>query len=247
MRGAAGRRSRDDAGPGSLLSSATWKAGNICPSLNCAELLENMLRADPPSSSPAAVRPHPQSTATSSVPALGNRTRGPEIVTAVRQWRLIRGVSNSLDQYTDYGTDVRDLACRRALRLQARCCHSVGVSRRGLGGSSRLRRRVRWPAAPAGPDGWLPAGFHRRRVHRGRLAERGWERRPLTTALAMTLGTLALFVPGLIWLASFVGTRNVLAVGFVPFIPGAVIKIALASLLLPQGWKVLRWLRGTSV
>ena len=63
----------------------------------------------------------------------------------------------------------------------------------------------------------------------------------------MTLGTLALFVPGLIWLAPFVGLQNVLAVGFVPFIPGAVIKIALASLLLPQGWKVLRWLRGTSV
>ena len=46
MRGAAGRRSRDDAGPGSLLSSATWKAGNICPSLNCAELLDHVLGAD---------------------------------------------------------------------------------------------------------------------------------------------------------------------------------------------------------
>ncbi len=30
----------------SLLSSATWKAGNICPSLNCAELLEQVLGAD---------------------------------------------------------------------------------------------------------------------------------------------------------------------------------------------------------
>ena len=49
---------------------------------------------------PAAVRPHAQSTATSSVPALRNRTPGPEIATAVRQWRLIRSVSNSLDHYT---------------------------------------------------------------------------------------------------------------------------------------------------
>ena len=31
-----------------------------------------------------------------------NCTPGPEIPTVVRQWRLIRGVSNSLDQYTGH-------------------------------------------------------------------------------------------------------------------------------------------------
>lgn len=94
-----------------------------------------------------------------------------------------------------------------------------------------------------GPTGGYLLGFIAAAFIVGRLAERGWDRRPLTTALAMTLGTLALFVPGLIWLAPFVGPHNVLATGFVPFIPGAIIKISLASLLLPQGWKVLRWLR----
>ncbi len=95
-----------------------------------------------------------------------------------------------------------------------------------------------------GPTGGYLLGFIAAVFVVGRLAERGWDRRPLTTALAMTLGTLALFVPGLIWLAPFVGPRNVLALGFMPFIPGAIIKISLASLLLPQGWKALRWLRG---
>ncbi len=78
----------------------------------------------------------------------------------------------------------------------------------------------------------------------GVLAERGWDRRPAKAALAMMMDTIALFVPGLIWVAPFVGLHNVLSAGLLPFMPGAIIKIALAAALLPQGWKALRWLRG---
>ena len=95
-----------------------------------------------------------------------------------------------------------------------------------------------------GPTGGYLVGFVLGAFVTGVLSERGWDRRLVMTALAMTLGTIALFVPGLIWLAFIVGPHNVLTAGFWPFLPGAVIKIALATALLPQGWKVLHWLGG---
>ncbi len=99
--GARPPRGRTTAEPSSLLSSATWNAGNICPSLNCAELLEHVLGADlwrlPRRQQCALILKY------GNIERAGGRncTPGPEIATAVRQWRLIRGVSNSLDQYTD--------------------------------------------------------------------------------------------------------------------------------------------------
>ena len=95
-----------------------------------------------------------------------------------------------------------------------------------------------------GPTGDYLVGFVGAAFITGVLAGRGWDRRPAKTALAMALGTITLYVPGLIWLGLFVGPDRVLAAGLVPFIPGAVIKIALATALLPQGWKILRWLGG---
>lgn len=73
----------------------------------------------------------------------------------------------------------------------------------------------------------------------GRLAERGWDRTPLTTALAMTLATAVIFLCGLAWLSAFIPSTNLLAFGLFPFLPGAVLKIALATVLLPSAWKLL--------
>jgi biotin transport system substrate-specific component len=91
-----------------------------------------------------------------------------------------------------------------------------------------------------GPTGGYLLGFVLAAGIVGWLAERGWDRRPALTALAMTFGTLAIFLPGLLWLGRFVGFDAVLATGFVPYLPGAVVKIALATVLLPVGWRVLR-------
>ncbi len=95
-----------------------------------------------------------------------------------------------------------------------------------------------------GPTGGYLVGFILAAFITGLLAEQGWDRRPAKAAVAMMLGTIALYVPGLIWLAPFVGLHNVLSAGLLPFMPGAIIKIALAAAMLPQGWTVLRWLRG---
>ena len=73
----------------------------------------------------------------------------------------------------------------------------------------------------------------------GSLTERGWDRRPWTMALAMAVSSLVIFACGVLWLGRFVGWENVLQTGFFPFIPGDLIKIALATALLPAGWKLL--------
>ncbi len=93
-----------------------------------------------------------------------------------------------------------------------------------------------------GPTGGYLIGFVLAAYIVGLLAEHGWDRHISTTALDMTIGTALLFAPGLLWLMFFVGPKAVIAAGLIPFLPGAVIKIALATALLPAGWKALRWL-----
>jgi len=99
-------------------------------------------------------------------------------------------------------------------------------------------------AAMLGPTGGYLLGFVAAAYVVGRLAERGWDRHAATTVLAMVLGNLAIYACGLIWLSFFAGAlggRGVLAVGLYPFLLGDLLKIALAALLLPSGWRLLRF------
>jgi len=74
----------------------------------------------------------------------------------------------------------------------------------------------------------------------GRLAERGWDRKVSTTVLSMVLGTVLIYVPGVLWLAGFVGgLGEAVVLGVLPFLLGAVIKIAVAAGVLPGAWKLL--------
>jgi biotin transport system substrate-specific component len=105
------------------------------------------------------------------------------------------------------------------------------------------------PAALAGPTGGYLIGFVAAAYLVGALAERGWDRRATTTALAIIAGNIVLYGFGLAWLfclthlfGSF-STTNILAVGLYPFLPGEVVKIALAVAILPSTWKIFHHFR----
>ncbi|HUS92950.1 MAG TPA: biotin transporter BioY [Phycisphaerae bacterium] len=90
-----------------------------------------------------------------------------------------------------------------------------------------------------GPSGGYLAGFLPAAALTGFLAARGWDRRFGTTVAAMLLGTLTIYVPGVLWLAGFVGLPAAARGGMVVFLPGDAIKVLLAAFLLPAGWKLL--------
>ena len=91
-----------------------------------------------------------------------------------------------------------------------------------------------------GPTGGYLVGFVAAAFLVGWLAERGWDRRFGTTLAAMTLGNLVIYGVGAVWLAVFVGgVSRAWSLGVVPFLPGDAIKIVLAAVLLPGGWKLL--------
>jgi biotin transport system substrate-specific component len=105
------------------------------------------------------------------------------------------------------------------------------------------------PAMFFGPTGGFLVGFLPAAYLVGALAERGWDRRAITTMLAMVLGSVAMYACGLAWLSclnNLLGRPlggGVLALGLYPFLAGDVLKIALATFLLPSGWKLIQYFR----
>lgn len=90
-----------------------------------------------------------------------------------------------------------------------------------------------------GPTGGFLHGFVAAALVTGLLAQRGWDRRVVTTILAMFCGNILIHAFGLLWLSFLVGFKSALATGAYPFIAGDLVKIALAAALLPTGWKLL--------
>ncbi|MGO1117720.1 biotin transporter BioY [Rhodovibrionaceae bacterium A322] len=81
----------------------------------------------------------------------------------------------------------------------------------------------------------------------GWLAEKGWDRSVLTTAFALLLGNIVLYVPGILWLGSVVGwDKPVLEWGLTPFIIGDLVKLALAAAIFPLVWQVMKKLQAKS-
>lgn len=74
----------------------------------------------------------------------------------------------------------------------------------------------------------------------GLLAERGWDRRFVTAAAAMAIGSVVILLSGWAWLTRFVGPAAAWAAGVAPFLIGDVVKIALAAAVLPSGWALLK-------
>jgi biotin transport system substrate-specific component len=77
----------------------------------------------------------------------------------------------------------------------------------------------------------------------GALAERGWDRTPLRAGAAMLAGNAVIYLIALPWLALFVGSERVLVAGLLPFLPGDLIKVAIAAAILPTAWAVVGRIR----
>jgi biotin transport system substrate-specific component len=99
-----------------------------------------------------------------------------------------------------------------------------------------------------GPRGGYLVGFIAAAYAVGLLAERGWDRRIGTTVLAMLFGEASMYAVALSWLFCLrfifrvpIGAGSILAVGLYPFIVGDILKIVLAAILLPSGWKLLKF------
>jgi biotin transport system substrate-specific component len=97
-----------------------------------------------------------------------------------------------------------------------------------------------------GPTGGYLVAFPAGAFITGAFAEHGWDKRFLTAAAAMAIGSVVIILSGWTWFSLV--TNTPMAVSFqttvLTFLPGDVIKILLAAALLPTGWKLLR--RGTS-
>jgi biotin transport system substrate-specific component len=75
----------------------------------------------------------------------------------------------------------------------------------------------------------------------GALVERGWDRRLRTAWASMLVGTLIIYGFGLLWLGLVTRTslHETLVLGLYPFVPGDLLKIALAAGLLPSAWSLV--------
>jgi len=91
-----------------------------------------------------------------------------------------------------------------------------------------------------GPTGGYLMAYPLAALVTGLLAERGLDRRYLSSILAMAVGLSVIFAGGVLWLANGVGMTAALSVGFYPFLVVDLIKIVAAGLVLPSAWKFLR-------
>jgi biotin transport system substrate-specific component len=90
-----------------------------------------------------------------------------------------------------------------------------------------------------GTGGYL-VGYVLATLALGALAHRGWDRSVKWMALAMIIGNVLIYVPGLLWLGTLYGwDKPILAWGLTPFLIGDVIKLALAAMVLPALWKLV--------
>ena len=108
---------------------------------------------------------------------------------------------------------------------------------------------VAGPAYFAGTTGGYLVGFAAASGLVGFLAERGWTKGLVMTALAMVLGNVVIYAFGLAWLdILLVGIKGVagwdlakvIHNGMVLFLVGDVVKAALAAIVLPAAWTLIR-------
>ncbi len=122
-----------------------------------------------------------------------------------------------------------------------------GASSQGLYATLGLIGLPLYSEGESGPDilfgatGGYIFGFVLAAYVVGRLAERQHDRTPLKALPLFTIGSLIIFALGVPWLAVSADMSPVEALdaGFVPFIPGGIVKALAAAALLPAAWRLV--------
>jgi len=98
----------------------------------------------------------------------------------------------------------------------------------------------------AGPTGGYLIGFVLAAILTGWLAQRSWDRKVVGAGVAFLAGTAVIYAVGLPWLSVALGQLGypndlgaTLQSGLMPFIPGDILKAAVAGALLPVTWKLV--------
>ena len=74
----------------------------------------------------------------------------------------------------------------------------------------------------------------------GTLARLGWDRSMFKMAIAMLIGNVLIYAPGLIWLGMLYGwDKPIFQWGLTPFLIGDAAKLLLAALIVPTAWKII--------
>jgi biotin transport system substrate-specific component len=103
-----------------------------------------------------------------------------------------------------------------------------------------------------GTGGYL-LGYVLATVALGLAARRGWDRTVTGMALAMLIGNVLIYLPGLAWLHQLIASgalafdpasyaspwSQTLAWGLTPYLIGDALKLALAALIVPGLWKLI--------
>lgn len=118
----------------------------------------------------------------------------------------------------------------------------------GLAGAPVFAEFTGGPAAVLTPSfgfvlGFIPAAFVA-----GWFAERAWDRRPVLAMVGFVAASAVPFLVGVPYLAMIVnalmgaelGLTGVLAAGLWPFLPGGLVKAAMAAVLIPAAWRGVR-------
>jgi biotin transport system substrate-specific component len=91
-----------------------------------------------------------------------------------------------------------------------------------------------------GSTGGYLVGYVLATLALGYAARAGWDRSVVLMALAMLIGNVLIYVPGLAWLAVLYGLdQPILAWGLTPFLLGDALKLGLAALLVPGLWTLI--------
>ena len=91
-----------------------------------------------------------------------------------------------------------------------------------------------------GPTGGFLFGFLIASLVVGELADRGWGKVLFKSVFAIMLGMLIIYLFGIIQLSIIKGFDFAILKGLQPFIVGDFYKLILASILLPQIWKLTK-------